>query len=56
MFPTRFAELIGCTVPMQQAAMGGIATPELAAAVSDAGGWACSGLRVWRLQWTLTAG
>jgi NAD(P)H-dependent flavin oxidoreductase YrpB (nitropropane dioxygenase family) len=35
---TRFTALIGCTVPIQQAAMGGIATPELAAAVSEAGG------------------
>ena len=26
----------GCTVPIQQAAMGGVATPELAAAVADA--------------------
>ncbi len=38
MLSTRFTELIGCTVPIQQAAMGGIATPELAAAVSEAGG------------------
>lgn len=38
MLATRFTELIGCTVPIQQAAMGGIATPELAAAVSNAGG------------------
>jgi nitronate monooxygenase len=38
MLATRFTELVGCTVPIQQAAMGGIATPELAAAVSDAGG------------------
>ena len=37
MLTTRFTELIGCTVPIQQAGMGGIATPELAAAVADAG-------------------
>lgn len=37
MLATRFTELIGCTIPIQQAAMGGIATPELAAAVSEAG-------------------
>ncbi|MEP6661960.1 MAG: nitronate monooxygenase [Acidimicrobiales bacterium] len=35
---TRFTELVGCTVPIQQAAMGGASTPELAAAVSNAGG------------------
>ncbi|MBV9171618.1 MAG: nitronate monooxygenase [Chloroflexi bacterium] len=38
MLATRFTELVGCSVPIQQAAMGGIATPELAAAVSEAGG------------------
>src|SRR3954451_7916621 len=38
MLATRFTKLVGCSVPIQQAAMGGIATPELAAAVSDAGG------------------
>ena len=35
---TRFTELVGCTVPIQQAGMGAAATPELAAAVSNAGG------------------
>jgi nitronate monooxygenase len=35
---TSFTELIGCTVPIQQAGMGGVSTPELAAAVSNAGG------------------
>jgi NAD(P)H-dependent flavin oxidoreductase YrpB (nitropropane dioxygenase family) len=34
---TAFTELVGCTVPIQQAGMGGTATPELAAAVADAG-------------------
>jgi nitronate monooxygenase len=37
MLASKFTELIGCTVPIQQAALGGIATPELAAAVSEAG-------------------
>jgi len=36
---TRFTELVGCSVPIQQAGMGsGIATPRLAAAVANAGG------------------
>jgi len=35
---TSFTELVGCQVPIQQAGMGGVATPELAAAVADAGG------------------
>lgn len=35
---TRFTDLVGCAVPLQCAAMAGIATPELAAAVSGAGG------------------
>src|SRR5690349_12214301 len=34
---TRFTELVGCRVPIQLAGMGAAATPELAAAVSDAG-------------------
>jgi NAD(P)H-dependent flavin oxidoreductase YrpB (nitropropane dioxygenase family) len=34
---TRFTELIGCEVPLQQAGMGGVATPELATAVARAG-------------------
>ena len=38
MTATRFTELVGCTVPMQQAGMGAVAPPELAAAVSEAGG------------------
>jgi NAD(P)H-dependent flavin oxidoreductase YrpB (nitropropane dioxygenase family) len=36
--PTAFTELIGCSLPIQQAAMGLIATPALAAAVARAGG------------------
>jgi nitronate monooxygenase len=35
---TRFTELVGCEVPVQQAGMGAASTPELAAAVSNAGG------------------
>jgi nitronate monooxygenase len=34
---TAFTELVGCTVPIQQAGMGGIATSALAAAVADTG-------------------
>jgi nitronate monooxygenase len=35
---TAFTRLVGCRVPLQQAGMGHVATPELAAAVADAGG------------------
>jgi len=38
MLTTRFTTLVGCAVPLQQAGMGGVATPELAAAVARAGG------------------
>ena len=38
MLGTAFTELVGCRVPIQLAAMGGVGTSELAAAVSDAGG------------------
>ena len=38
MLSTRFTRLVGCSVPVQQAAMGPVNTVELAAAVSDAGG------------------
>jgi nitronate monooxygenase len=38
MLATAFTELVGCRVPIQQAGMGGVATPGLAAAVADAGG------------------
>jgi NAD(P)H-dependent flavin oxidoreductase YrpB (nitropropane dioxygenase family) len=38
MLSTAFTELVGCQVPIQQAGMGGVATPELALAVADAGG------------------
>src|SRR5438094_14140 len=38
MLQTKFTALLGCTVPLQQAGMGKIASPALAAAVADAGG------------------
>lgn len=38
MLATRFTELLGCTVPIQQAPMGSLANPRLAAAVGNAGG------------------
>ena len=37
MITTRFTELVGCTVPIQQAGMAAAAPPALAAAVSEAG-------------------
>ncbi len=38
MLRTRFTDLVGCPIPLQQAGMGGAATPTLAAAVAEAGG------------------
>ena len=38
MLETAFTRLVGCTFPIQQAGMGEVATPELAAAVARAGG------------------
>jgi nitronate monooxygenase len=35
---TRFSELAGCQVPIQQAPMGSVSTSALAVAVADAGG------------------
>lgn len=35
---TQFTELVGCEVPIQLAPMGGVSTPDLAAAVCGAGG------------------
>lgn len=35
---TRFTKLVGCTVPLQQAELGSLAPPEMAAAVSEVGG------------------
>gem|GEM_PF-5803610 len=36
MLNTRFTRLVGCAVPIQQAGMGSLATPALAAAVASA--------------------
>ncbi|HEX5502976.1 MAG TPA: nitronate monooxygenase [Thermomicrobiales bacterium] len=38
MLATRFTDLVGCTVPIQQAGMSTLSPPRLAAAVADAGG------------------
>ncbi|WP_436704869.1 nitronate monooxygenase [Geodermatophilus sp. CPCC 205761] len=38
MATTRFTELTGCSVPVQQAPMGAVSPPALAAAVAEAGG------------------
>ena len=38
MLTTRFTELVGCSMPIQLAGMGPVCTPELAAAISEAGG------------------
>ncbi|MCB4821598.1 NAD(P)H-dependent flavin oxidoreductase [Roseicella aerolata] len=38
MTATRFTELVGCRLPIQQAGMGAVAPPALVAAVSEAGG------------------
>src|SRR5436309_1949497 len=38
MISTRFTDLVGCSLPIQQAGMGAGSPPELAAAVSNAGG------------------
>ena len=37
-FPSRIPDLFGCRYPIQQAGMGGVATPDLALAVAAAGG------------------
>jgi nitronate monooxygenase len=44
MLRTRFTELIGCPLPLQLASMPGVCTPELVAAVADAGGLGMIGL------------
>jgi NAD(P)H-dependent flavin oxidoreductase YrpB (nitropropane dioxygenase family) len=38
MLTTKFTTLVGCTVPVQQAGMGGVATADLTTAVARAGG------------------
>jgi nitronate monooxygenase len=47
MLTTRFTELVGCTVPIQQAGMGAASSPELAAAVSNAGALGMIGAARW---------
>ena len=47
MLPTCFTDLVGCTVPIQQAGMGAVAPPALAAAVSNAGGLGMVGTARW---------
>jgi nitronate monooxygenase len=47
MIRTRFTDLVGCEIPLQQAGMAGLATPEMAAAVTRSGalgmvGWVVS--------------
>ncbi len=37
MLTTRFTQLVGCSVPLQQAGMGGVAGAGLAASVAQAG-------------------
>jgi len=37
MLTTTFTDLLGCRLPLQQAPMGGVTTPELVAAVAGAG-------------------
>jgi len=44
MLSTRFTELVGCPIPIQQAGMGAVAPPELAAAVAEAGGLGMLGM------------
>jgi enoyl-[acyl-carrier protein] reductase II len=47
MLATRFTELVGCAVPVQQAGMGAVSPPALAAAVSNAGGLGMIGTAHW---------
>jgi NAD(P)H-dependent flavin oxidoreductase YrpB (nitropropane dioxygenase family) len=41
---TSFTHLVGCRLPLQQAGMGGTATPELALSVTEAGALGMLGL------------
>jgi nitronate monooxygenase len=50
MLTTRFTEMVGCSVPIQQAGMGRVSPPQLAAAVSEAGGL---GTVAGRLAWSI---
>ena len=45
MLRTRFTEMASCPVPTQQAGMGGVSQPRLAAAVSQAGGLSTAAAR-----------
>lgn len=56
MLATRFTKLVGCTVPIQQAGMGAVAPPELAAAVSEAGAFGMLGTARGGLNATTLAG
>jgi hypothetical protein len=47
MLKTRLTELVGCAVPIQQAPIGGLATPRLASAVAGAGGLGMVGGTGW---------
>jgi NAD(P)H-dependent flavin oxidoreductase YrpB (nitropropane dioxygenase family) len=49
---TAFTELVGCRHPLQQAAMAGVAVPDLAAAVAAAGPSECSASSTSRRQLT----
>ena len=50
MLATRFTDLVGCAVPIQQAGMGAVSPPALAAAVSNAGGLGMVGTARWGAQ------
>jgi nitronate monooxygenase len=50
MLTTRFTDLVGCSVPIQQAGMGAISSPALVAAVSNAGGLGMLGAARWGTQ------
>jgi NAD(P)H-dependent flavin oxidoreductase YrpB (nitropropane dioxygenase family) len=43
---TAFTRLVGCAVPLQQAGMGGVAGPDLAVAVADAGALGMLGMPI----------
>jgi len=47
MLATPFTELVGCAVPIQQAGMGAVSPPALAAAVSNAGALGMLGMARW---------
>jgi nitronate monooxygenase len=53
MLTTRFTELVGCTAPIQQAPMGALANPKLAAAIANAGGLGM--VAAYSIPWDMTA-